>query len=483
MSLGCEARPLTTTTTLGAGPSTKVLDLRTEALLRGPVLPSLLRLAWPNVLVMAAQSSTGLIEMWFVAKLGSDSLAGMALVLPMLVLMQSMSQGSVGGGISSAIARALGSGRRDKADDFVIHALVVNVGIGVLFSIAMLIGGPWLYRALGGTGAALTAAVTYSNIIFGAVVVLLWLFNALGSIIRGTGNMFVPGVVFCGGALLLIPLSPALIFGWGPFPRLGIAGGGVALFIYYAIGTLILGWYIASGRNLAAFKITRIRWELVQEILSVGAVAAVNTIQINVTIAVTMGFMAAYAGPDAVAGFGTGTRLEYLMPPISFGLGAPLVALVGTNVGAQQKKRALNIALVGGLVGFFVTEAIGATAAIWPRAWLTLFTQDPHIVAIGTQYLRTVGPFYGFFGLGISMYFASQGAGKLGWSLVGGLVRVLVAIGGGWIVLRVTGSTSLLLAVYAAGMFLYGIIIAVSVASGTWFSGDDEFSEKSKAAL
>ena len=175
--------------------------------------------------------------MWFVAKLGSDSLAGMALVLPMLVLMQSMSQGSVGGGISSAIARALGSGRRDKADDFVIHALVVNVGIGVLFSIAMLIGGPWLYRALGGTGAALTAAVTYSTIIFGAVVVPLWLFNALGSIIRGTGNMFVPGVVFCGGALLLIPLSPALIFGWGPFPRLGIAGGGVALLIYYAIGT------------------------------------------------------------------------------------------------------------------------------------------------------------------------------------------------------------------------------------------------------
>ena len=85
------------------------------------------------------------------------------------------------------------------------------------------------------------------------------------------------------------------------------------------------------------------------------------------------------------------------------------MALVGTNVGAQQKKRALNIALVGGLVGFFVTEAIGATAAIWPRAWLTLFAQDPHIVAIGTQYLRTVGPFYGFFGLGISMYFASQG--------------------------------------------------------------------------
>jgi Na+-driven multidrug efflux pump len=260
-----------------------------------------------------------------------------------------------------------------------------------------------------------------------------------------------------------------LIFGWGPFPRLGIAGGGFALLIYYALGTVILGWYVASGRNLASFRMARIRWELVKEILSVGAVAAVNTIQINFTIAVTMGFMAAYAGPDAVAGFGIGTRLEYLMPPISFGLGAPLVALVGTNIGANQNTRALKIALIGGAVGFAVAEAIGATAAIWPHACLTLFTGDPHIVAIGTRYIRTVGPFYGFFGLGISMYFASQGAGRLSWPLIGGLARMIVALGGGWVVLRVTGSTSLLLLVYASGMLLYGTVIASSVAAGTWF--------------
>ena len=201
--------------------------------------------------------------------------------------------------------------------------------------------------------------------------------------------------------------------------------------------------------------------------------AAVNTIQINFTIAVTMGFMAAYSGPDAVAGFGIGTRLEYLMPPISFGLGAPLVALVGTNVGANQHARALKIAFIGGVVGFAVAEAIGATAAIWPHAWLALFTSDPHIISIGSRYLRTVGPFYGFFGLGISMYFASQGAGKLSWPLIGGLVRMIVAVGGGWIVLRVTGSTSLLLVVYASGMLLYGVIIASSVAAGTWFRSDD----------
>ncbi len=449
-------------------PAARATAARTRVLLDAPVLPVLLRLAWPNVLIMMAQSSTGLIEMWFVARLGIDALTGMALVLPVLILMQNMSQGAMGGGISSAVARALGAGQRDKADHFVLHALAINAGLGLFFCVVVLLGGRVLYRALGGHGAALEAALTYSDIIF-AGMVLLWMSNALGSLIRGTGNMWVPGLVFCGGTVLLIPLSPCLIFGWGPFPAMGIAGGGVALLIYYAAGTAILGWYVASGRNLARLRLTRLRWPLLREILAVGAVAAVNTIQINVTIAVTMALIAASAGPGAVAGFGTGTRLEYLLPPLAFGLGAPLVALVGTNIGAGQGARALRIALLGGALTFGLTELIGVAAALWPQAWLTLFTHDPAALAVGTLYLRTVGPFYGFFGLGISLYFASQGAGRLGWPLVGGLTRMVVAVGGGWAVLHLTGSIGWLLATYALGIFLYGTVIAISVATGSWF--------------
>ena len=100
---------------------------RTQLLLHGPIVPTLLRLAWPNMLVMLAQASTGLIETWFVAQLGTDALAGMALVFPGVMLMQMMSAGAMGGGISSAIARALGAGRRDDADALVLHALVINV--------------------------------------------------------------------------------------------------------------------------------------------------------------------------------------------------------------------------------------------------------------------------------------------------------------------------------------------------------------------
>jgi putative MATE family efflux protein len=449
-------------------PPPLALDVRTKALLEAPVVPLLLRLAWPNILLMLAQSSTGLIEMWWVARLGTDALTGMALVLPVLILMQNMSQGAMGGGISSAIARALGGGRRAEADRLVLHALVINAALGLLFSITVLLIGPLLFTALGGRGASLRAALTYANIIF-AGMVLLWVFNALGSIIRGTGNMLVPGMVFGGGALLLIPLSPCLIFGIGPFPAMGIAGGGLALLVYYAAGTAILGWYVASGRNLARFRWTRLHWAPLRNILAVGAVAAVNTVQINVTIAVTMALVAAHAGTAAVAGFGTGTRLEYLLPPLAFGLGAPLVALVGTNIGAGQTKRALRIAIIGGCLAFSMTEVIGLAAAFWPGAWLGLFGHDPAMVATGTAYLHIVAPFYGFFGLGIALYFASQGAGRLGWPLIGGLVRMLVGIGGGWVALRLTDSLFWLFAVYALGIFLYGVVITTAVTSGSWF--------------
>ncbi len=117
--------------------------------------------------------------------------------------------------------------------------------------------------------------------------------------------------------------------------------------IYYGVGALILGWYVASGRNLARFRATRLSGKLIKDILAIGGVAAINTIQINLTIGATMSFVGAYAGQAAVAGFGTGARLEYLLPPLSFGLGAPLVALVGTNIGAGQVARARHIALIG----------------------------------------------------------------------------------------------------------------------------------------
>src|SRR5437867_4653888 len=159
-----------------APPRAAKVDSRTRELLRGAIVATLLRLAWPNILVMLAQASTGLIETWWVSHLGTDALAGMALVFPVVMLMQMVSAGAMGGGISSAIARALGAGRRDEADALVMHALVITVALGAFFSATMLAFGRPIYRVLGGEGGELDAALSYSNVVFSGNV-LLWVMN------------------------------------------------------------------------------------------------------------------------------------------------------------------------------------------------------------------------------------------------------------------------------------------------------------------
>jgi putative MATE family efflux protein len=444
------------------------LSPRTRMLLHGPIVPTLLRMAWPNVLVMLAQASTGLIETWWVSHLGTAALTGMAVVFPGFMMMQMLSGGAMGGGISSAIARALGGRRHAEAEALVMHALVINAGLGLLMSALFLGFGPQLYRAMGAQGPSLEAALLYSNVVFGGNVVV-WLMNALASIIRGTGNMLVPSLAVCISVVLLIPLSPLLIFGYGPIPALGIAGGGLAVIVTTALTAAVLAGYIWSGRCLVAFRRARLRRDLFAEILRVGAIAAVSTLQTSLTVALTTALVGAAGGANAVAGYGTGARLEYLLIPLTFGFGGPLVALVGTNIGAAQPARALRIALIGGGLAFVLTEAVGIAAAIWPNAWLGLFGNDPAMIETGTQYLRIVGPAYGFFGLGLSLYFASQGAGRLIWPLVAGLARLLVAIGGGWIALRLTGSLTWLFAALTVALVIYGVMLATAIASGVWF--------------
>jgi putative MATE family efflux protein len=437
-------------------------------MLEAPVASTLARLSWPNMLMMLAQSSTGLIETWFLAKLGTDVLAGVAVVIPVLMLMQNMSQGAMGGGISSAIARALGAGRHDEANALARHAVVLNAGIGLVFTLLILVFGRSLFRLLGAEGVALDAATQYGHVVF-AGLVLMWSMNALASVVRGTGNMLVPGAVICGGAFLLIPVSPCLIFGIGPVPPMGVVGGAWALLLYYAAGVAILGGYCLSGRNAARLVAGRIQWSSMRGILAVGGIACLNPVLTNSLIAVTAALVGAYGGTAALAGYATAARLEYLLMPLAFGLGAPMVAMVGANIGAGQAERARRIALVGGAMAFVLAEAVGIIAATWPYAWLRLFGTDEHLLEAGATYLRIVGPFYGFFALGFSLYFASQGAGRLKWPLLAGAARLFVYVGLGAAILSVTRSLPAFYATGAVAMVLYGSIVAWSVVARTWF--------------
>lgn len=448
---------------------TATLDPRTRLLLEAPIAPTLLRLGAPNVLVMLAQAGVGLMETYFVGKLGTDALAGMALVFPAVMLMQMTSAGAMGGGIASAIARALGARRRDDADALVLHALLIAAVFALAFMVTVVAGGRWLYTRMGGSGGALDAAMVYSNWVFGGAL-LVWLFNTLSAVIRGTGNMALPAYVTVAGAVLLLPLSPLLIFGWGPLPGLGIAGGAIALLLYYLASSAVLAAYLWSSRSLLrpSLRGLQLRWALFADILRVGLVGTVSTVATNLAIGITTALVGAY-GTAAIAGYGTASRLEYLLVPLVFGLGAPLVAMVGTCIGAGQRERALRATWIGAAIAFAMTEAIGLWAAAYPAAWLSLFNTEPAMIEAGSQYLRIVGPWYGFFGLGLVLYFASQGAGRLLWPVLGNIARLVVAVAGGWLALHGGYAIAGVFAAQAAAMVVYGIANAWAIAGGAWF--------------
>jgi putative MATE family efflux protein len=458
-------------------------DPRTRLLLDAPITATLLRLAAPNVLVMVAQASVGLIETYFVGKLGTAALAGVALVFPVVMLMQMMSAGAMGGGISSAIARALGGGRRDDANALTIHALAIAVIFGLVFMMGVLGGGSWLYAAMGGTGASLDAALIYSNVVFSGAI-LVWIFNSLANVIRGTGNMAVPAIVTCAGTAALIPLSPSLIFGLGPFPALGVAGGAVAVVAFYAAGSVALAAYLWSGRGVVRLSLrgNGFRRMLFWDILRVGAVAALITVGTNLTIAIATGLVGRF-GPAAIAGYGTGSRLEYLLIPLVFGLGGPLVAMVGTNIGAGQRARAVRAAWIGAAIAAGLCETIGLCAAAFPRAWLVLFDSDPAMLDAGSRYLQAVGPVYGLFGIGMALYFAAQGAGRLLWPLLANLTRLVIAAGGGGLAVRWSGDLSYVFIAQAAALAAFGLINAVAVASGAWFRREGRSSLRHATAV
>ena len=445
------------------------MDPRTHALLEAPIAATLLRLAVPNVLVMVVQAAVGLVETYFIGKLGTDALAGVALVFPIVMLMQMMSAGAMGGGIASAIARALGGGRRAEADALALHALVIALAFGVAFMLGVLGGGRALYQAMGGSGPSLAAALTYSNWVF-AGAVLVWLFNSLAAVIRGTGNMALPASVICVGALVVIPLSPALIFGWGPFPALGIAGGALAFVAYYALGSLALAAYLWSGRSVLrpSLRAMGFRWPLFREILRVGTVAALVTASTNLTIMIGTSLAGSF-GAAAIAGYGTGSRLEYLLVPLVFGLGGPVVAMVGTSIGAGKRERALRTAWIGAAIAVLLTEAIGLAAAAFPMAWLSLFDSNPDMLDAGARYLRVVGPFYGMLGLALALYFASQGAGRLLWPLIANLTRLAIAALIGSLALRWSGNLSHVFLAQSLALAAFGLINAAAVAGGAWF--------------
>jgi putative MATE family efflux protein len=442
--------------------------LRTrQAMLEGPVLATLVKLAWPTVLVIVAQVFVGVAEMFYVSFLGTAALAGVTLVFPIMMLMSMMSNGGIGGGVSAAVARAIGARHSDDADALVLHALIVAIVFGLAFTAAMLLFGPTFYAWLGGTGEVLDAARTYSGFVFiGAVP--SWIVGQMAAALRGSGNVRLPAIVTMVSAAILVVLSPALIFGFGPMPGLGIAGAGVAVTTFNLTAAVVLMRSLACGRGLVALRRVRLEQRLFGDILRVGLPSALGAVLFNLVTVLVTGAVGLF-GTEALAGYGIAVRLDYVLIPLMFGLGTSIVTMVATNIGAHDFVRARRIAWTGALLAAFVAEAIGCLVAIWPGVWLGLFTSDPGVLASGALYLRIVGPLYGAIGLGLLLYFANQGAGQVVLPIIAGTMLFVVAALFGWLTVVHLGlGLPALFVVIAAAATAFAAINACAMLPADW---------------
>ena len=440
----------------------------TNPLLTGPILPTLLKLSLPNVVAMLMAVLVGVAETFYVGLLGTQHLAAMALVFPFAMLTGMMSAGAMGGGVSSSVSRALGAGDPSRAAAAGLHAVVIGAVAGAIYSVVFLAFGPDLYRLLGGGGPVLELAAEYSAVLFCGAT-LVWLINTLASVLRGTGNMRVPSTAILGAAALQIAIGGVLGLGLGPFPRMGLPGVALGQIAANALGVAFLLWYLVTGqgRLKLAFKGIPLRSALFADILKVGAVACLSPVQSVLAVLVFTGLVARL-GVVPLAGYGIGQRLEFLLIPIAFGIGVAAVPMVGMAIGAGQVERARRVAWTAGVASAINLGAVGLLVSLAPDLWAGIFTRDPEVLSYARQYLRWAGPAFAFFGLGLTLYFASQGSGRvLGPVLASTLRLVLVAGAGGWLSARSAAAWEYF-ALVGLAMIVYGLSSAAAVRLTPW---------------
>ena len=439
-----------------------------NSLLTSPILPTLLKLALPNTVAMFGSTLVAVAETSYIGRLGIEPLAAIALVFPFAMLTQMMSAGAMGGGVSSAISRALGAGKRDRAASLALHAAMIGACGGLFFTAMMLLFGREFFSLLGGRGRVLDEACNYSQVLFSGAIAI-WLVNTLASVLRGTGDMRLPSVTLIGAAVVQIVVGGTLGLGLAGLPQFGMRGVAAGQLTAFTLGAAFLSWYLISGRsrltlNFSAFKFQR---DMFVDILKVGAVSCLAPLQSVLTILIFTKILAGF-GTETLAGYGMGSRLEFLLIPIAFAFGVASVPMVGMAIGAGLVTRARQVAWTAAAAAGLSVGLVGLIVAVDPALWVSMFTRDPGVTAAANSYFAWAGPAFGFFGMGTCLYFASQGAAKVVGPVLASTLRLLMVGIGGWWLASIDAPAWTLFALVGAAMIVFGLTTAASIRLTRW---------------
>lgn len=441
-------------------------DRRAAMLRSGPVLATLLALTLPNLIALGSSAIVSIAETAYVGTLGVAALGGIALAFPIFMLMQMLSAGAMGGTVSGAISRALGAKDSDAARGLALSAVVIATVLGLGLAVLVRGFGRVIFATLGGSGAVLDQALAYANVAAWAIPGI-WLANTLSSVLRGTGNMGLPAVTLLAAGLVQVVVGGALGLGLGPIPRLGIAGIAVGQVAAFWAAALFLFASLRLSQTPVGlrFKPDVMKPGHFAALLKVGGVAMLSPL-FSVGSVLVLTRLVAAVGPEALAGYGIGVRLEFLLIPIAFSVGVASVPMVGTALGSGNLARARRVAWTSGTMAFGALAVIGSIMAWQPGLWVDLFTDAPRVRAAAYAYLGIAGYGFGFFGLGLCLYFASQGAGRMGGVITAQGVRLAIIVAGGAVLAGAGLTAEAVFLLSAAAMVAMGVGTGLAV----WFT-------------
>jgi putative MATE family efflux protein len=398
------------------------MSSRAERLLTLPPLRAIFALAVPTTAVMVFGAASGVVNTYFVSRLGADAIAAVSLVFPVNLIIMTMMGGGVGAGVSAAVAHALGGGRPRDAERVAEHAFVLTASLSLIFTLLLVGGAPALFRWMGGAGAVLEGATLFARVLFGGVLVSFAV-STFDSILRGEGNVRVPSVWAAVSLSLQILLAPLFMFPLG----LGLAGAALATVSGQFVGSLARARFVLGGQGIVRPRLVprTLGVRPIRDILRVGVPASLAMLANYVGLLLLTAIVARY-GTREIAAFGLGTRLDFLILTLAFGVGSAVLTLVGLAVGARDPCRARAIVwrasvLVAAMLAFL------SVVLVWkPTIWLAIFTREPDILAAGEVYLRILAPSYPFLGISMACSFTFQGLGRATFPLV--LVTIRTAI-------------------------------------------------------
>ena len=439
-----------------------------DMILNGPVLKMIYKLSLPNSITGISMVLIVITDAYFVSQLGNVPLASLALVFPFLTLMQMMSAGAIGGASTSSISRFLGADLIENANSAIWHAILIGIFMSLIYTIIFGFFPEYIYSSIGGDKDVLDGAIDFSEIAFGGAV-FTWLLYIFSAILRAMGEFVVPAKVQILGCLFQIFLGGVLTVGWFGFESFGIVGPAIAMVVSHFFMMIYLYFYIKYKQKIIKLSTYPLNKKSFLDIMKVGAGGLINSTTIAGTVAVVTATVSHY-GIEALAGYGLGSRLEIIITPLVFGIGSVLTAAVGINAGANQMSRAKKIAWVGAIMSFIIIGVISIAVAVFPELWLDNFETNILSEKYAILYLIIVGPFYCFFAAGQTLYFASQGTGKIFFPVIVGIIRFLTVSVVCYLTIIFSWSLSHIFYAVAFGLAITGIGLSLCMLGPDWNS-------------